>query len=179
MASYVAMLRGINVGGRNRVGMDELRAFFTGLGYSKVTTFIQSGNVVFETARTKTAALVDEIQSGLPSVLGVEVAVLVRSASELRRITSANPFLPGAPDSTKLHVTFLTAKPAADRVAAVETFDAGGDELSVAGQDVYLHCPGGYGRTKLSNAFLERQLAVGATTRAWKTVNALFELTGG
>jgi uncharacterized protein (DUF1697 family) len=179
MGAYVAMLRGINVGGRNRVKMADLEALFAGLGHSDVVTYVQSGNVVFRSASKSAAALPTAIEERITRDLGLAVTVLIRSKAELDKVTAANPFLAGGADLTKLHVTFLAAKPDAALVKAVAEFRAEPDEFRIAGREVYLHCPAGYGNTKLNNTFWEKKLGVGATTRNWNTVTKLTELAGG
>lgn len=168
---YVALLRGINVGGRTRVAMDDLRRLFADLGYGDVTTYIQSGNVLFD-ADGPAAPVAAAIEEGIASELGLSVTVVLRSAAELDAVVDANPFAGRVPDPSKLHVTFLAAEPA----GTVEVPPGVADELAVAGREVYLHCPGGYGRTKLDNGFFERGLGVPATTRTWTTVRKLRDL---
>ena len=168
---YVALLRGINVGGRTKVGMGDLRRLFTDLGHGNVTTYIQSGNVLFDTTGPA-ARIATGIEERIAADLGLSVTVILRSAAELERVAGANPFVGRVPDDSKLHVTFLARPP----TATVEPPAGVTDELAVAGREVYLHCPGGYGRTKLDNAFFERRLGVPATTRAWRTVGKLREL---
>ena len=119
------------------------------------------------------------IERAISESLDLDVAVLIRSASQLARVLEENPFMKRACDPAHLHVTFLVDSP--DR-PAVTRIDAGRyvpDEFAVAGQHVYLHCPNGYGRTKLNNTFFERRLATAATTRNWRTVTALAELSAG
>jgi uncharacterized protein (DUF1697 family) len=171
--THVALLRGINLGSRNRVAMQDLRALVEELGGEDVRTYLQSGNVVFG-GRALTA---EAIAEAIHESLGVDVHVLVRSGAELGKVVRGNPF-PKA-DPATLHVTFLAEAPDEARVKDLgeRTFEP--DEFEVAGREVYLRCPNGYGRSKLSNAFLEKQLGVPATTRNWKTVTALAELAGG
>ena len=176
--SYVALVRGINLGSRKRVSMPDLRKLFTSLGAEDVTTYVQSGNVVFkssEGARKLTAAIERRIRRDL----GLTVTVLVRTQPQLAKVLAGNPFAKRVKDPTKLHVTFLAEKPARSRVSDLDPERAGPDELRVVGQEVYLHCPNGYGRSKLTNAYFEKELGVRATTRNWRTVTKLAELAGG
>ena len=179
MPTYVAMLRSINVGGRNRVGMDDLRALVASAGYRDVATYVQSGNVVF--AGTGSPKVVGKgIEERLSSELGLTVPVIVRSRHQMKAVLDRIPFAPGELDPKTLHVTFLAEAPVS---AAVEALAAdagrfGNDRGVVVGQEVYLHCPGGYGQTKLNNAFLERRLGCVATTRNWRTVTTLAGMTG-
>ena len=145
MGTNVAMLRGVNVGGRNRIKMPALADVFTALGHTDVVTYIQSGNVVFRSRSKSSAALARAIAERITLDLGVEVSVLIRSRDELAAVVEANPFLRTKADPGRLHVTFLAELPDGDAVRALEKFDAGPDEARVVGREVYLHCPKGYG----------------------------------
>jgi uncharacterized protein (DUF1697 family) len=174
---YVALLRGINLGARNKLAMGDLRALVEALGGEDVETYVQSGNVVFTSgadAGTLERGLADEIGRAH----GLEVPVLVRSAGELNTIVRKNPFLRAGADEKSLHVTFLDEKPQQALVKKLDPSLSSPDELRVAGREVYLLCPNGYGRSKLSNAFFEKRLDVVATTRNWRTVRTLAELAG-
>ena len=173
MDLYVALLRGINVGGARKVAMADLRDLFSRLGHADVQTYVQSGNVVFGTARTPVASA---IERAIAHDLGQEVTVLLRSSVEMAAIVAGNPFADRA-DPKSLHATLLVRAPERDRVAEVAARDFGDEELQVEGTTVYLHLPHGYGRTRLNNAFFERRLAVPATTRNWRTVTTLVDMT--
>ena len=179
MTRYVALLRGINVGGRTRVGMDDLRRLFVALGHADVESYLQSGNVVFRSPVEEPARVAGEIEQGIARDLGVTVTVLVRTADDLARVVASNPFVSRETDPATLHVTFLADAPDRERVARLATPSGEPDELALVGREVYLHCPNGYGRTKLNNAFIERRLGVAATTRNWRTVTTLGELVSG
>jgi uncharacterized protein (DUF1697 family) len=178
MPTNVAMLRGVNVGARNRINMKDLEALFARLGHTSVITYIQSGNVVFNSRSKSSATVARAIEEQIARDLGLEVAVLLRTKAELARVERVNPFLRTVADTAHLHVTFLAEDPDATLVQTVEAFDGGPDELRVRGREVFLHCPTGYGNTKLNNGFLERKLHAIATTRNWKTVTKLVELAG-
>jgi uncharacterized protein (DUF1697 family) len=170
VATYVGLLRAVNVGGR-KLSMPDLVRVTESVGGRNVRTYLQSGNVVF--TGTKKAA--SELSSALGSACGFDVPVLLRTPAELERILAGQPFK--APQ-TELHVTFLESGPAAGLAEAIDTANHGKDRFVVAGQEVYLHCPDGYGRTKLNNTFWERKLKALATTRNWRTVQALAEMAG-
>jgi uncharacterized protein (DUF1697 family) len=176
MPNYVAMLRGVNVAGSKRVAMGALKELFEALGAQDVQTYVQSGNVVFKSGSKSPAKLEKTIEDRIGDELGLSVRVVVRSKHELRRIVAKNPFLAAKKDPATLHVTFLADKPSAARVRDIDTGAGGPDEFRIEGQEVYLHCPNGYGRTKLNNAFFEKKLGVAATTRNWKTVTTLARL---
>jgi uncharacterized protein (DUF1697 family) len=173
--TYVALLRGVNLGSRNKVSMPAVRGLFEELGYGDVQTYLQSGNVVF-TSSDGASAIVQRIERALARELGVRAAVVLRTKAELRRVVTGNPFAERQGDPKKLLVTFLRETPPRAAVAALDPQEHAPDEFHVARREVYLHCPNGYGRTKLSNAFFERKLGVPGTNRNWRTVTALANL---
>jgi uncharacterized protein (DUF1697 family) len=178
MTSYVAMLRGINVSGHKIIKMEQLRAAFEALGFSDVTTYVQSGNVVFTAATNSTALITQRIEERISSDFGFAVPVLLRTAKELGEIVKGNAFVKvGAIDRAKLHVTFLTGAAPKTAAKSLEVLMVKPEQFQVSGREIYLYCPNGYGKTKLSNSAIEKKLGVGATTRNWKSVNALLAIT--
>lgn len=178
MPTYVAMLRGINVSGQKKIKMDRLRELFVSSGFEAVESYVQSGNVVFDTARTGATALSEKIARGIKTEFGHDVSVVIRTPRELARVVKDNPFLKQRGiDLARLGVTFLAAAPRQAGRARLQAVDSGDDEWRLEGKEIYLHCPSGYGKTKLSNNLFERAFAVAATTRNWRTVNALLEMS--
>jgi uncharacterized protein (DUF1697 family) len=175
MTTYVAMLRGINVSGRNKLSMADLRALLGAAGAKDVRTYIQSGNAVF-TSRRSPSTLVGTLEGDLENALGNRVPVLLRTVEELEAVIEANPFVARGEDPKVLHVTFLGRAPTTAALEAVRGKRADGDEFEVIGRQVYLFCPHGYGSTKLTNTFFEKKLGSPATTRNWKTVTTLVDL---
>jgi uncharacterized protein (DUF1697 family) len=178
MPVYVAMLRGINVSGQKIIKMDRLRALFESLGFGEVKTYIQSGNVIFKTARISSTGLEKKIAGKIFKAFGFSVSVLVRTPEELDAVLKHNPLLklPGI-DKARLHVTFLS-EPAPQAAAEIlKSLAARTEGFAVRGREIYLHCPNGYGETKLSNSAIEKKLSIAAATRNWKTVNVLLALT--
>lgn len=175
MTRYAAFLRGINVGGRKKLAMDDLREILRSLGHAGVETYLQSGNALFTSTRTSAAALAGEIEEAITSRLGLDVKVLVRTAAELAAVAAANPFPAGTAEPSKLHVAFVSATPPADRLAKIDPSQFAPDELRAGDGVIYLWYPNGYGRTKLTNDVLERRLGVTATTRNWNTLTKLLE----
>ncbi len=177
MPTYVALLRAVNVGG-TWIKMAELIKLIESLGFQNVATYIQSGNVIFS-SKDAGPKCCDVIAAALEKHVGRSVDVILKSAKELAAVAAQNPFLgqPGV-DPTKLHVTFLKEKPAKAALAKLAAVDAGADSFHANGSVLYVHAPGGYGRTKLSNAAIERALGIPGTTRNWKTVQALIQLSG-
>ena len=175
MPTFVALLRGINLAGRNKVPMPALRSLVEGLGYNDVTTYIQSGNVVL-TSTDGAAKVGAAMRKAISKEFGIDVAVVVRSRQQLKAVVDGNPFLRKGTDPATLHVVFLADKPKADKVKALTAGDWGTDEVAVKGTEAYLNLPNGYGRAKLNNMVVEKQLGVAGTTRNWRTTEKLLEL---
>ena len=178
MQTYIALIRGVNLGSHNKLSMPALRTVLEGLGYEDVTTYIQSGNVVLS-ARDDAARLTAAVHDAIASEFGFDVAVVVRTRPQLRRVVEGNPFKSRAAPPAALHVVFLAGKPPADRVAGLTSVDWGDEEVAVRGTEAYLHLPNGYGRAKLNNQVVEKQLGVAGTARNWRTTAKLLELAGG
>ncbi|HYK53275.1 MAG TPA: DUF1697 domain-containing protein [Candidatus Eremiobacteraceae bacterium] len=173
-ATYIALIRGINVA-NTQISMERLRKLCAACGFEDVQTYIQSGNVVFSSGENA-ASCSKALAARLQRELGKPIAVLVRSARDLARIVTKNPFLKGkGVETARVHVAFLAEKPKADRLKALEAVDWGHDRFHYSGKDLYLHCPDGFGRSKLATTF-ERMLGVGATVRNWNTVSKLLEM---
>jgi uncharacterized protein (DUF1697 family) len=170
MPTHVALLRGINVGGRNKVAMADLRDVVTSLGYADVATYVQSGNVVF----TADAPEAGAIEAALQKQLGVSPAVVVLSRKQLEQVVAANPW-PEETDGKHLHVVFTAGKPDADVVAAAQEKAASGDEARIVGGTLYMHTPNGLGRSKLA-AELSRRGPKDGTARNWTTVTKLLAM---
>jgi uncharacterized protein (DUF1697 family) len=155
--------------------MEDLRELFRALGSEDVRTYVQSGNVVFR-SRAPSSDLTSAIQDRMREALDLDVTLLLRTKAELARVVRGNPFLPSGIEPAKLHVTFLSRAPDAARLHDLGEKRFEPEQFAGIGREIYLHCPNGYGRTKLGNTFLERQLSVAATTRNWRTVTTLLEL---
>ncbi len=175
MTTYVALLRAINVGGRNRVPMEALRALFVRAGALDVRTYIQSGNVVFRC--DDGAAVCAAVSAALWADLGVRAPIVVRTAAELREVVARTPFDPAA--TLTLHVYFLADRPDAARVAALDRHRSPGDSFVVVGSEVYVAFGVGAGASKLTVDWFDGCLGTTATARNWRTVCALVALSGG
>jgi uncharacterized protein (DUF1697 family) len=173
MPTYVALLRGINVGGRNKVSMADLRAVIESLGHTEVTTYIQSGNVVFTSAKAVAAV---ELEAAIAAELALEITVVLRTPAELAKVVKANPF--ARDDVSKVHVGFMARKPAAGVVAKIDATRFAPEAFAVHGAEVYLYLPDGMGRSKLPD-FVGRRLQVPTTVRNWNTVLKLLDLARG
>jgi uncharacterized protein (DUF1697 family) len=174
MVTYIAILRGINVGGKRMIKMDALKQLFLSLGFSNIETYIQSGNVIFKSKKLKEDKLASIISEAIKNVFTYDVPTIVKNVDEIKQILSTNPFVK---DNNKLvdflHVTFLDATPTKENIESVTKLQFGDDSFSIIDNAVYLYCPNGYSNSKLTNSFLENKLKVTATTRNWKTCNEL------
>jgi uncharacterized protein (DUF1697 family) len=176
MITFIALLRGINVGGKHPVRMEALRQAFESLGLRGVQTYIQSGNVVFQAVECQ--SLPSEIERRLTTQFGFAIPVVVRTATQWSTVLADNPFVSQRNvDQARLHVVFLTAAPRKNHVATIPQ-NQGADAVRFARDVVYLYAPGGYAKTPYSNDYLERHLGVRATTRNWSTVKKLGEMAG-
>jgi len=178
MKTYVALLRGINVSGKNSIRMPELQDSFSGLGFGDVQTYLQSGNVVFRAGKADEGELAAVIVARIKNDFGHVVPVLVMSAGELDQVANSNSLWPKAGGDEKLfHSTFLFESVSVPSFQALKLPAAVGERAVLVGRAVLLHCPQGYGKTKLNNNYFERGLGVTATTRNWRTVLALQQLS--
>jgi uncharacterized protein (DUF1697 family) len=171
MARFVALLRGINVGGKNKLPMKDLTRIFEGAGCADVRTYIQSGNVVFAAPASK--GLAGRLEAAIAEQAGLRVPVVLRSARDYLAVAEANPFLARGADEALLHVAFLSGTPEPERVARLDPSRSPPDELEVVGMQVYLHFPAGLAKSKFTNAYLDSTLKVVSTVRNWRTVQAL------
>ena len=177
VACHVALLRGINVGGKNKLPMADLARIFTEAGCLDVRTFIQSGNVVFA-ANPKLAARIPEIvERGISKRLGLRVPIVLRSSAELGAAVGRNPFLDKGVDEDWLHVGFLAEAPDRSRAASLDPKRSPGDSFALHGREIFLHVPNGMARTNLTNAYFDSKLATTSTFRNWRTVSKLLEMT--
>ena len=175
----IALLRGINVGGKNRLPMKELAALFVDAGCEDVRTYIQSGNVVFRTGSTEGEDISTVISASILSRLGYQIPVITRTAREFQEIVQANPFVEAGAEADKLHFMFLAELPDSANVEALDTDRSPGDEFAVLGREIYLHCPNGVARSKLTNSYFDSRLSTTSTTRNWRTTLKLLELAAG
>ena len=172
---YVALLRGVNVGGKNKLLMADLRDIFTGAGCAAVQTYIQSGNVVFEAAQDLAERVPEIVTRAIRRRFGYETAVVVRSSEELRQVVASNPFDTSG-DPRFLHVAFLEDTPGAEAVSRLDPLRSPPDAFAVRGRNVHLHYPNGVARSKLTNEYLAAQLQTASTMRNWRTVLRLLEM---
>ena len=176
--TYAVLLRGINVGGKNKLPMPALRSLLEDAGYEDVATYIQSGNVVLRSSLGARARLRGRVEEQIAAEFSLAIRVVVRTHAELERIAGANPFLAGGGEPTGLHVVFLDRAPSAgsDRDARPGSLARGRVQRRRAARSI-LRYPNGSGRSKLTLDYLERRLGVTGTARNWNTLLKLVELT--
>jgi uncharacterized protein (DUF1697 family) len=178
MKTYISMLRGINVSGQKLIKMPELKRLYEDIGFGRVVTYIQSGNVVFSTEDDLPAeGFAQIIEQAIREKFSFDVPVIIRTPDELKDIVKAIPFKNSegvVPE--KIYITFLDEVPEEGNVLKINPFDYKPDRFVIKGKEIYLDCASGYGTTKLSNTFFENKLKVRATTRNLKTVRQLIQL---
>jgi len=177
MPIYVALLRGINIGPHKRMKMDELRASCEGLGFDRVQTFIQSGNVVFQAAKLASASISRKLEDRILKDCGFPVDVISRTREEMGKIIQNNPWVKERGiDPARLHVAFLSDVPTAGAIKKLESLTIKPDKVHAAGKEIYLYFPNGVSGSSLWKHPLDRVLAVPVTMRNWNTVNSLYEM---
>lgn len=177
MQTYISILRGINVSGQKKIKMIDLKNLYEDLGFTSVQTYIQSGNVIFNSDNTpdQTASLISQ---KIKKVYSFDVPIIIRTHKELLEIVKNDLFLnKREEDQSKLHITFLETSVNPDIVLSFDRHKFLPDEFILHGKEIYLYTPNGYGRTKLNNNFFENKLKMTATTRNLKTVRKLIELS--
>jgi uncharacterized protein (DUF1697 family) len=172
----VALLRGINVGGKNKLPMRDLIAMFVEAGCTDVKNFIQSGNVIFRAAPRLSARLPELITSQIAKQFGYRTPVLLRTVQQFRATIANNPFLGADADENALYVMFLADEPSSAGVASLDPQRSPPDVYQVLGREIFLNLLNGAAKTKLTNDYFDRKLATTSTARNWRTVNKLLEL---
>ena len=178
MATWVVLLRGVNVGGANRLAMANLRDLITSLGHTEVSTYIQSGNIVLTSARTDRAGMAAELCDGIEATFGLAVSAVLRTPDELRATLAANPYAT-EPNATRVLVTFLTEVPSPDAAARLEPGRFVPERFELLGAELFAHYPNGSGRSKMTLGYFEKRLGVRGTARNLNTVAKLVELSAG
>jgi uncharacterized protein (DUF1697 family) len=176
MNTYVSMLRGINVSGHNMISMPDLKKLYESLGFKNVVTYVQSGNVIFDSPAKDIPKLSSQIESQLKKTFNFSVPLVIRDKNDLQRIISENPFINKKKDPLNLYVTFLQSTPDPFDFKTSPLPSGESDEFIIKDKEIFLFCPNGYGRTKFNNNYFEKKLNISATTRNWNSVNALFKL---
>ena len=177
MRTYISILRGINVSGQKLIKMEALRKSYETHGFQNVSSYLQSGNIIFSCTETETRELEENISARIATDFGFDVPVIVLTIDILKRIIENNSFVrDNGKSDTFMHVTFLSSVPDVIDQKFIAGKKHEGEEIIFTDRVVYLYCPNGYGQTKLNNSFLESKLKVKATTRNWKTTNELLSI---
>jgi uncharacterized protein (DUF1697 family) len=177
MAVIISMLRGVNVGGHNRIKMDALRALYESLKLRDPQTYVQSGNVIFRTDERDLVRLAQRVENGIERRFGFRPAVIVRTASELRDVIARNPFAKRRGiEPSRLLVTFLAGDPGPEARDQVRRMKTAPEELRIEGRELYIYYPNGMARPKLSWAALEKTLKTPGTGRNWNSVTKMLEI---
>lgn len=176
MTVVIGLLRGVNVGGRNKIGMDALREICVALKHRNTQTYIQSGNVVFATTDSDLIKVARRIEDSIEKRFSFRPCVLLRTASEMREVVARNPFAArSGVDPAKLVVSFLANVPASEIRDKVVAINVGPEDIRANGRELYIYFPDGQGRSKLP-AVLDRTLKMPATARNWNTVEKLLAM---
>lgn len=178
MKTFIALLRGINVSGQKKIKMAELRVHLSELDLRNIRTYVQSGNVIFESIESDTTFLERQIEKKILEKYGFEVVVMVKMTGELIQVLENNPFINSRlRDTSRLYVTFLSNIPDQEQLSKLEAINYSPEEFVLDGKNIYFFSPQGYGKAKMNNNFFEQKLKVDATTRNWNTVNKLVAMT--
>ena len=179
MTVVIGLLRGVNVGGHNKISMEDLRAICVSLRHRTPTTYIQSGSVVFGTAETDMAKLANRLESAIEKRLGFRPTVMLRTVADMREVVARNPFAGRAGfEPAKLYVFFLPDAPSAEVLTKLATINVGPEKIRPLGREIHIYFPDGMGQSKLPPV-LDRTLKMPATARNWNTVNKLLEIAEG
>jgi uncharacterized protein (DUF1697 family) len=174
--THIALLRGVNVGGNHKLPMKNLARIFEESGAENAKTFIQSGNVIFDSESENAKYIALQVRQKITAQFGFDTPVLIRTSEQMQSVCDGNPYIgEGLPES-KLYVMFLADIPSKDQLALLDSSKFLPDSFTVAGQEIYLSLPVGAATTKLTNATFDRTLGTVSTSRNWRTVCSLAEL---
>lgn len=175
MIKYVAFLRGINVGGKNKIKMEALRDTFASLGFENVKTYINSGNVIFETAEESESKLADKIERAIETEFSLKIKVMLRTMAEIREIIENNPFQGQFDNDKDLHVLFLNEELPADKKALLLAQNSDTEMFAVRNREIFCLLRTGAADSLLGKGFIDKKLKTPATARNWRTVNKITE----
>ncbi len=176
MPRYVALLRGINVGGNTMIKMEDLRAMFEGLGFENVVSYINSGNLAFDVRKASEDALIGKIEAAIENHLGKPVRVMVREQNDIERVLANNPFEGQYASHKEMHVLFLKNELSKENEKWLSEAAPSGERFSVAGREIYCHLPMGVADSYLGRGQFEKKLKISVTARNWRTVQKLAEV---
>lgn len=175
--TFIALLRGINVSGQKKIKMADLKQHFEELNFQNVITYIQSGNIIFQTKIKDINKLEKSISNKINEHYGFDVEVIIKTISELEYIINNNPFIKQKKDPNKIYLTFLHSFPKMENINKLKETNYSPEEYSIDNKNIFFFAPNGYGKAKMNNNFFEKKLKLIATTRNWKTVNKLYDLS--
>jgi len=175
---HVALLRGINVGGKNKLPMKDLVSIFEAVGCADVQTYIQSGNVIFGANAPKAKGVAAAVSDAIAAKLSLRVPVIQRDAKAFGDVVTRHPLMKRGADPATLFVMFLADRPKAVDVKRLDPDRSPGDTFVVTGREIYVSCPNGAARSKLTNDYFDRALGTISTTRNWRTCLRLAEMLG-
>jgi uncharacterized protein (DUF1697 family) len=179
MRNYVALLRGINVSGQKKIKMTDLKNLMEIVGFVNVDTYIQSGNIIFDYESNRTESVAKIIEKSINTKYGFDVPAIILTPADLKNVLKNNPWTNDTTkDPNRTYVTFLAETPLEENLSKILNLDYSPEEYIIDGKIIYFFSPAGYGRAKMNNNFFEKKLKVIATTRNWKTVVKLLELSG-
>ncbi|HMT08747.1 MAG TPA: DUF1697 domain-containing protein [Pyrinomonadaceae bacterium] len=173
---YVALLRGINVGGNTMIKMDELKAVFAELGFENVVSYINSGNLAFDTKKTSEDKLVSKLESAIEASLDKQIPVMVRAQPEIAGIMAANPFAGQFESHKEMHVLFLKEEMPQEKFEELVAASTPPERFAVIDRELYCHLPLGVADSILGKSFIEKKLKLAVTGRNWRTVEKLTAL---
>ena len=177
--SHVALMRGINVGGKNLIAMPLLAKLFVQAGCTDVRTYIQSGNVLFQASAAVAKRVPATVNALIARQHQLRVPIVLRTRAELARAIAQNPFPEAVKDPRAVHVFFLDQRPSAAAVSRLDPHRSPPDEFRVVGKELYLHAPGGVARTRFTSPYLDATLETVSTARNWRTVTTLHGMAAG
>lgn len=176
MPRYVALLRGINVGGNTMIKMEELRKMFEALGFENVVSYINSGNIAFDVRKTAESNLVNRIESAIEKAAGKRVLVMLREQKDIERILANNPFDGEYANHKEMHVLFLKSELSEENKVWLSETAPSEERFLAAGREIYCHLPMGVANSYLGRGQFEKKLKLNVTARNWRTVQKLAEL---
>jgi uncharacterized protein (DUF1697 family) len=176
MRIVIALLRAVNMAGHNSIKMKELSEMFAGMDHPEAKIFIQSGNVVLQ-SDDDSDKLSAEIAAAIKQEFDLDIAVMIRTAGEVQELAARNPYLREENfNGSKMAVVFLNKVPSAEALKKMEEINFPPDKYCIDGKEIFIYCPNGFGRSKLSTNFFERKLNVFGTARNWKTINSILDI---
>jgi uncharacterized protein (DUF1697 family) len=180
MKTYISFLRGINMTGHNIIQMADLKVLYQMLGFEDVETYIQSGNVIFRSSKNIEKSDISlMIEEAITLKYNYRVPVMIKTVAELHSLLSVNPFLNEESfDPAKMAVIFVREELSRQRIEKVSNLDYPPDKFRIVGNEIFIWCPNGFGRSKIYTGFFEKKMGINGTGRNWKTITTLLDIAG-